>query len=310
MGRSGPATGFQFVQCTLEADPGVGNITLAGANGTQGGSSSWAFCKIDTNAYVAPASALWTTYIFWQYGNTDALGNSVSFAGVQTLTSGDPRLLAGTNASVWLNGWMPQLAPNILTNPTSQVVTAGDSAALTVSATGIPDPAYQWLKNGTNITGATSATLAFTVAHVADSGTYAVVVTTPAGSATSSSATLTVNPHPNTAAPVFTAPPADSVYTINVGVNLSVTNTATDADMPAETLTFSQLTGGGSVTPDGLFTWRPQVMDANTTNIVKIKVADERDPGHECDPKLQCRRQPVAAAGHQRAWFGPAATLA
>jgi hypothetical protein len=227
---------------------------------------------------VAPSSSLWPTYNFWQYGNTDLLGNPVSFSGLQTLTNADPRLLAVTNAAVWLNGWTPQLAPNILTNPAGQTVNAGQAASFAVSATGIPAPTYQWLKNGTAIDGATGATLAIPVAHVADAGTYSVIVSTPAGSATSGSATLAVNPHPNTAAPVFTAPADGSVYTINAGVHLSVTNTATDADMPAETVTFSQLSGGGSVTADGIFTWRPQVTDANTTNVVTIKVTDDGAP--------------------------------
>lgn len=277
-GTKWSSNGFSFVECTLEADPGVVNISLAGANGTAGGLSSWAFCKIDTNAYVSPSSALWTTYNFWQFENTDLLGGSLSFSGLQTLTNADPRLVAATNATTWLYGWAPSLRPNILTNPASQTVNAGDPATLTVSATGIPAPTYQWLKNGTNLAGATSDTLVIPIAHVADSGIYSVVVTTPAGSATSATATLTVNPHVNTAAPVFTAPAPGTIYTINVGVNLSVTNTATDADMPAETIAFSLLSGSGAVTADGIFTWRPQVGDSGTTNAVTIVVTDDGVP--------------------------------
>jgi hypothetical protein len=194
------------------------------------------------------------------------------------LPDGDQRLLAAANATNWLYGWRPALAPNILTNPASQTVTAGDSVSLTVSATGIPNPAYQWLKNGTNLASATNATLAIAIAHLADSGIYSVIVTTPAGSATSATATLTVNPHPNTAPPVFTAPANGSVFTNTVGITLFVTNTATDADMPAETISFSQLSGSGSITPDGLYAWRPQVNDAGKTNVVVIVVSDDGAP--------------------------------
>ena len=81
-GTKWSSNGLSFVECTLEADPGVVNISLAGNNGTAGGLSSWAFCKIDTNAYVAPSSSLWTTYNFWQYENTDLLGNPGLILGI------------------------------------------------------------------------------------------------------------------------------------------------------------------------------------------------------------------------------------
>jgi hypothetical protein len=38
------------------------------------------------------------------------------------------------------------------------------------------------------------------------------------------------------------------------------------------------LSGSGSVTADGVFTWRPLVSDANTTNVVTIQVTDDGAP--------------------------------
>src|SRR5205814_1075661 len=47
------------------------------------------------------------------------------------------------------------VAPTITTQPASQTVTAGQTAAFTVTATGTSPLSYQWQKNGTAIGGAT-----------------------------------------------------------------------------------------------------------------------------------------------------------
>jgi len=95
-GTTYSANGISFVNCTLSAEPGVTGITLAGNNGTAGGLDSWAFCVIDTNAYTGSGTTtLSNSYVFWQYQNTDTNGNPVTIAGLQTLTNGDARLLAG-----------------------------------------------------------------------------------------------------------------------------------------------------------------------------------------------------------------------
>ena len=97
-GTTYSSNGFSFVSCKLEAEPGVGDITLAGYNGTAGGLDSWVNCTIDNNAYVTPLLALSNSYVFWQNNNTDTNGNPVSFATVQSIgvTNNDPRLLAAT----------------------------------------------------------------------------------------------------------------------------------------------------------------------------------------------------------------------
>ena len=196
-GTTYSAYGFTFVNCTLQADTGVTGVTLAGSNGTAGGLDSWVNCLFDTSAYVTPTVALSNSYVFWQNNNTDLSGlNPVSFANVQTIgvTNNDPRLLAATNAVVWFSGWQPALAPNIIAQPADVTVTAGETATLTVSATGIPDPVYQWLQNGTNAPypSANSATLVIPNAQAGDAATYSVIVSNGAGVVTSSTATLTV----------------------------------------------------------------------------------------------------------------------
>ena len=86
----------------------------------------------------------------------------------------------------------------ILTQPEGQTVNIGDSASFAVVATGTAPLSYQWRRNGTNIAGATQATHSVPSAQVANAGAYSVVVTNPAGSVTSLTASLAVNPAANT----------------------------------------------------------------------------------------------------------------
>jgi len=85
-------------------------------------------------------------------------------------------------------------APYITTQPVNQTVTAGQTATFTVAASGTAPLTYQWRKNGANIAGATASSYTTPATNTADSGeTFDVVVSNSAGSATSNTATLTVN---------------------------------------------------------------------------------------------------------------------
>jgi pectin methylesterase-like acyl-CoA thioesterase len=153
-------------------------------------------CNIDTNIVQTgwtvaditnPALAL----RWWEFGNSNLAGTAaVSYNGIQ-LTNGDSRLVAAKHATTWLSGWVPQLQPNILTNPTSAFVSYNAAATFTVSATGIPEPTYQWQKSGTNVPGATNGSLVFTNVKSGDAGGYSAVVSNFGGAVTSSIATLT-----------------------------------------------------------------------------------------------------------------------
>jgi hypothetical protein len=104
------------------------------------------------------------------------------------------------------------VAPTITTQPVNQTVTAGQTAAFTVVATGTAPLAYQWQKNGANIAGATAASYTTPVTTTADSGsTFRVVVTNTAGTVTSSAATLTVNAA--AVAPTITTQPVNQTVT-------------------------------------------------------------------------------------------------
>src|SRR5712664_2586567 len=89
------------------------------------------------------------------------------------------------------------VAPSITTQPASQTVTAGQTPSFSVAATGTVPLSYQWRKNGTAISGATSSSYTTPATTSADNGAqFTVVVTNTAGSVTSSAATLTVNSAP------------------------------------------------------------------------------------------------------------------
>ena len=80
-----------------------------------------------------------------------------------------------------------------------------------------------------------------------------------------------------------TAPSLASISNrvINVGYNLLITNTASDTDMPAQTLTYSLTNLSTSATigsTNGIFNWRPLVTQANTTNQFSVVVVDNGSP--------------------------------
>src|SRR5207245_1069937 len=85
---------------------------------------------------------------------------------------------------------------------------------------------YQWQKNGANISGATAASYTTPATTTADSGSaFRVVVTNTAGTATSASATLTVNPAP--VAPAITSQPANQTVTAGQTATFTVVATGT-----------------------------------------------------------------------------------
>lgn len=202
------SNGMSFVKCAFTVpSSGYVNNLFGRAINTTNGNVALVNCRIDTTAYTGwNASDVANANLnlrWWESGNSNlAATAAVTFNGTQIgVTNNDPRLIAAQDAVLWLNGWTPSLPPNILSQPTNQTLSPGQTAVFTVSATGIPEPAYQWRKNGANISNATNATYTIVSSLPVDSGTYTVLVTTPAGSVLSSNAVLTVSTPPATAFP-------------------------------------------------------------------------------------------------------------
>src|ERR1051325_10508601 len=122
-------------------------------------------------------------------------------------------------------------APDITAQPANQSVSAGGNSSFAVNAGGSSPLAYQWRRNGTNRAGATTSTLTLTNVQVADAGSYDVVVSNPAGVATSAAAALVVNPPsirfvsaavlPSGEAQLLFSGPAGQEYIMEASTNLN-----------------------------------------------------------------------------------------
>jgi len=117
-----------------------------------------------------------------------------------TLTAGGWGKISG----VQIVGIDPALA--MLEQPQSQTNNAGDNVVLAGSAVGTSTVYYQWLFEGTNLPGATAASLALTNVQFAQQGSYSLLASNSLGVITSSNAFLTVQ-----APPVIHAQPASLV---------------------------------------------------------------------------------------------------
>ena len=82
--------------------------------------------------------------------------------------------------------------PQITTNPIGGSFQTGSNVTLSVASTVELSVTYQWRKNGVAINGATQATLTLSSISSSQAGAYDVVVTSKAGSVTSSSANVQV----------------------------------------------------------------------------------------------------------------------
>ena len=118
--------------------------------------------------------------------------------------------------------------PSIVTQPTlpAAVMVAGEAYQLSCAVAGTPPFAYQWMKNGVAISGATSASLSIARLASTDAGAYTVKVINAAGSVVSSSVNVTVVQRPAFTTDLPTAPVSLLAGTSKV---LSVVATGTPA---------------------------------------------------------------------------------
>lgn len=111
-------------------------------------------------------------------------------------------------------------APTITAQPASLVAVPGSPSTLAVAAEGSGPLQFQWAKDGSPISGATSSLLHLANVTGSDAGSYTVTVSNTAGSLTSSVATLIV-----VGAPVISAQPAAQPVLSGSSASFSVSAT-------------------------------------------------------------------------------------
>jgi hypothetical protein len=161
-----------------------------------------------------------------------------TFNGTLTFTRANGSAIT---ASLSGAGVQPVAAPSIATQPVSRTVTAGQTATFSVSATGTTPLSYQWGKNGTAISGATSSSYTTPATTSSDNGAkYTVVVGNSMGSATSNTATLTVT------TPGYLTDSASSLGFGNVNVGSSSTQSVTLTNSGGSNLSVANVTISGA----------------------------------------------------------------
>jgi len=125
---------------------------------------------------------------------TTAADNNAKFDVMVSNSAG-----SATSAQATLTVSAAPAAPAITAQPANKTVIAGQTATFSVTATSTAPLTYQWQKNAADISGATSASYTTPMTTTTDSGTlFRVMVSNSAGSVTSNTATLTVNPSTTT----------------------------------------------------------------------------------------------------------------
>ena len=127
---------------------------------------------------------------------------------------------------IWQEDTPIATAPTITSQPVSQTVNVGSSVTFSVTATGTEPLNYQWYKNSTAISGATSSSYTINSVTTGDAGSYYVIVSNSIGSATSSVATLTVNAPAS--APVIVTQPVSQTVDVGQSVRFSVVAIGTE----------------------------------------------------------------------------------
>jgi hypothetical protein len=136
----------------------------------------------NVEAFTPSQSSLWSS--------SSPTVASINTNGLASGLTNGATTITATSGSVSGNTTLTVVSPpSIAVQPTNNTVSPNGSVTLSVGATG-GGLSYQWQFNGTNITGATGASLTITNVSAADVGVYTVIVNNAAGSVTSSSATL------------------------------------------------------------------------------------------------------------------------
>jgi hypothetical protein len=137
-----------------------------------------------------------TNMHYWEYNSTNVSdGKPVDVSqrkreSRQLTMPNDSEIITNYSNPSYVLGWNPAMAPLILSQPESVTATAGQTATFRVRVAAIPDPTYQWLKDGVPIRGATQSTLTLSTIKPGDAARYSVIANNGSGRVTSMTAVL------------------------------------------------------------------------------------------------------------------------
>jgi hypothetical protein len=262
------------------ADQNLNELTTLGVTATAtdmdaGQSLTYALVSGPNGLIVSPAGA-----IAWTPDETQ--GPSTNLVLVKVTDNGTPPLSATNSFTVMVNE--VNVAP-VLTVPANQAIDELTLYTNNATAMDADIPAntltFALVSGPTNLTVSPSGNISWTPSEAQGPSTNVVQIAVTDSNpwavnaqhlSVTNSFTITVNEVNVT--PVLGAM---SDATVNPGQTVNFTATASDADIPANTLTYSLVSPPSGATinsASGLFNWRPAVSQANTTNTVQVQVTD------------------------------------
>ena len=177
-------------------------ITSTFTNNPASVDAPWATIEIVAWDNSSGQYPTWTeAYPAWTVGNI-AAGHSAAFnvANIGGTANIAPDLTSGGGADLtsfnlhFGTSTTNLFGPRILQQPQSQVGYWGKSVTFDVVADSLYPMAYQWLKGGTPLDGATASSLVLTNLQLTNAGNYSVMVANDYGSICSDNAYLTMYP--------------------------------------------------------------------------------------------------------------------
>lgn len=201
--------GYVFKDCTFEGAPGVTSNLLSRIAPARFPASE--VVLIDCLLTNAVAAVGWRldqvtqptveapNVHYWEYNSHDSNGQPIDMSqrlviARQLKLPDDGKVIADYSDPKFVLGddWTPLLSPIITTQPASASIRVGERVILSVGVAAIPAPAYQWQRNGRNVTEATHADHTIASASGRNSGSYRVVISNSAGKVISAPAKVTI----------------------------------------------------------------------------------------------------------------------
>ena len=183
--------------------------------------------KFATQGYLFVASGNGSGSISYQWSKN---GNAISGATSPSLNISNISAGSAGSYTLAVTGSCGTATSNaaaltvISALPTAQAVCAGSNATFSTTVSSPSTVAYQWKKNGTDISGQTNASLSLSDASAADNAVYSVAINVDGNTTTVGSASLLVNPKT-----VINTHPSSQTRPAGSGVTFTVNASGTGA---------------------------------------------------------------------------------